>query len=115
MPCRIELASFELELHIGCTEPERQAVQAVRFTLAVASTENFPACKTDLLADTLDVAALRANLAEVAGSVRVHTLERLGKLLEEGLLRCFPARGLTWELTIAKLRHGWTYVHTWTT
>jgi dihydroneopterin aldolase len=115
MPCRIELDELELELRLGCTEAERSQSQPVRFRLRVSSGERFPASRTDRVEDTLDAQKLRDAVERAARAARVHTLERLGALLEETLRADFPRPDLAWELRISKPRYGWSYVHAWST
>ncbi len=114
MPCRIELSDVELQLHIGCTEEERRLTQPVGLRITVTNPEKFPASVTDQLMDTVDVGALQHLIRECALTTRVHTLERLGQALEECLRQHLPTRNLQWELTVAKPRFGWAYVHSWT-
>lgn len=115
MPCRIELSSIELKLHIGCNETERASAQPVHFRVSVRSDEKFPACWTDALQDTIDVEKMHSLVVDAATPVRVQTLERLGQILEEKFRTQFASVGCEWELTMIKPRFGWTYVHSWST
>ncbi len=115
MPCRIELQDLELQLRIGCTAEERGEAQPVRVSAVVRSSEHFPACRTDRLADTLDAAEIRRTLLELGALPHVQTLERLGALAEARLRDRLPAAGLEWELSLSKPRFGWAYVHAWRT
>lgn len=114
MPCRIELSDIELRLRIGCTEDERREPQPVRFRATVRSAELFPASDTDRVEDTIDAGALRSALIEAARASGCHTLERLGRVIEQALSSRFSSPGLEWELLITKPRLGWSYSHAWT-
>jgi dihydroneopterin aldolase len=113
MPCRIELSDTEIQIQIGCTPEERNVLQPIRLRLVISNPDKFQASHSDEVGDTLDAAQLRTSLIEVAGSVRVQTLERLGLILETSFRKKFSMPGLTWELTIHKPQFGWTYVQTW--
>lgn len=113
MACRIEISELELLLHIGCTERERSTSQPIRFRTVVTRAQNFQACETDLLHDTLDAQEIRSALIESANHSRVQTLERLGQVIESDLRKNFSFNLCDWELTISKPRFGWSYVHAW--
>lgn len=113
MSCRIEIPEITLSAHVGCTDDERQSPQPLLVRAVVRNSRKFRASLTDDLADTVDVAKLRAFLTETVPSVRVQTLERLGEVLECGIREHFSFSGLEWEIAITKPRFGWTYVHSW--
>ncbi len=113
MPCRIEISEVELSLQIGCSEQERATPQPIGLGLLVRSLETFPACHTDRLHDTLDAAEMKKALIEAASNARVHTLERLGGVVELSFKEKFRAHRCDWEVTIRKPRFGWSYVHAW--
>jgi FolB domain-containing protein len=113
MPCRIEIADFELDVRIGCTPEEREAPQPIRIGACVRKNAPFAASRTDRLSDTVDAAEIKDRLGTRATESRVQTLERLGQVLEDDLRQAFPAQGLDWEVRVNKPRFGWSYVHAW--
>ncbi len=113
MATRIEIPNIEIDLHIGCDAQERSTIQTVFATLVITNYQKFRACHTDNINDTLDVSALKQTVRECIKINELHTLERLGQLLEENLRKKFPQTGLNWEIQLLKKNFGWKYVQTW--
>ncbi len=115
MSCRIEISNIELMIAIGCDLPERSSPQLVLASLCLSNYQNFRASKTDKLEDTLDVSSMKHVIREASQNLELHTLERLGQIIEDSLRKNFHHSGLSWELTLAKKNYSWKYVHSWST
>ena len=111
MAFRIESPVVELMVKVGCRPEEQAAPQNIRLQVHISGRKHPPACRSDLLKDTLDVEQVIGILEGASHLPHLLTLEHLASVLESKLLDLSPIEDLEWELRITKPRYGWTYVH----
>ena len=85
----ILLHGVHLHVHLGVPPEERAEAQAVLVDVAL-SFDTAPAGRSDRFADTIDYAAVRDTLAEVAARRPYALIESLAESMAQAVLAAFP-------------------------
>jgi dihydroneopterin aldolase len=105
----IFIRDLRLDTRIGAYEFERRQPQTLQFEIEIGR-PSIAACATDLLADTIDYAAVVKAIQAVLADHRFHLLEPLAETLTEVLLSSFDATWIRLEVTKAGVVPGARYV-----
>ena len=98
----LSLRGLEVEVHLGCTQPERARLQRISITLAIRFERAPRACESDELSETVCMAALAEALADVCRAREFALLEHLTQELHARALTLVPHDGEC-ELEVTKL------------
>ncbi len=87
-----ELKDIEMEVHLGCTVPERTLKQTVLISLAYDFDEG-KATTTDALEDTFDYSLVYDLIKDFPQDTHFHLMERLHTELKQEIQKQFPQMG----------------------
>ena len=94
----IFIRDVQLEALIGAYEHERRLPRTLQVNIEIGRRE-LRACRTDVLADTIDYAAVVALVREIFSSHTFHLLEPLAKSIGDRILKQFDAHWVRIELS----------------
>jgi dihydroneopterin aldolase len=98
----LSLRGLEVDVHLGCTEPERARPQRISISLAIRFERAPGACESDDLSETVCMAALAEALGDVCRTREFALLEHLTQELHTRALTLVPCDGEC-ELEVTKL------------
>lgn len=99
---RLSLRGLEVDVHLGCTQPERARLQRISISLAIRFERAPRACESDELSETVCMAALAEAIADVCRTREFALLEHLAHELHARVLTLVPRDGEC-ELEVTKL------------
>lgn len=98
----LSLRGLEVDVHLGCTEPERARPQRISISLAIRFERAPRACESDELSETVCMATLAEALGAVCRAREFALLEHLTQELHARALTLVPCDGEC-ELEVIKL------------
>src|SRR5687768_6359745 len=98
----LSLRGLEVEVHLGCTQPERARLQRISISATIRFERAPRACESDELSETVCMAALAEALGNVCRTREFSLLEHLTQELHARALTLVPRDGEC-ELEVTKL------------
>lgn len=98
----LSLRGLEVEVHLGCTQPERARPQRISISATIRFERAPRACASDELSETVCMAALAEALGDVCRAREFALIEHLTQELHNRALTLVPCDGEC-ELEVTKL------------
>lgn len=102
----LKMNSYEVWVHLGCSEEEQAYVQPVEFTIKIDFLKPVLGCETDQLNDSIDYVEMTEKIKKISTSKKFQLIEHLNFEVFKSLYQMLVEKKTkgALEVTIKKIR-----------